>query len=566
MSLQIWLPLTEDLHNQGLLGNMTFSSANSELISGGIIGQNSYNFNGTSSRIYANSTYPTPLTNIMSLTCWAKLDSTATQNGYLCGLGKNNAAFMLMHYNKTSIICYYGGSSQITYNVTDYLDSWHHYAYISDGNKIFLYIDGILKVEKNFSGGSLGEEQCFSIGARNAGAIGTGAVFLKGQINDVRFYDHALSAKEVEEIAKGLVLHYKLDDRFCEPTTNLCNNLKAGGRTTLSTNPLMITTTGENADTYWYVQTSSALVGGNTYTLSLQCSGLAPGEYFQFGIGALSGANSCGQFVIYNGYNEKTFTLASGLDGVKQFILDDSSSSTNVRSKRISFYNVQLEEKDHATGYAGPGGSRAATIIYDSSGYNNNGTIVGSLATATPSPRYSCATKFDGNTTINPVPSFNVSGNLISEFSFTGWVNRTGQSTSSVTIYGGPIWAYTKADETTLYVTWYHAKADKSYTQNNWSTGLSFPLNTWIHIAIVFKDGIITLYKNGTYLKKTDRSDNGQYIRGNRGFTIGNSLQAQLSDFRVYSTALSADQVKEIYNTSMAIDNNGNIYARELVE
>jgi hypothetical protein len=31
-------------------------------------------------------------------------------------------------------------------------------------------------------------------------------------MNDFRIYDHALSTKEVEEIAKGLVLHYKLDD------------------------------------------------------------------------------------------------------------------------------------------------------------------------------------------------------------------------------------------------------------------------------------------------------------------------------------------------------------------
>jgi len=36
--------------------------------------------------------------------------------------------------------------------------------------------------------------------------------YFTGKINDVRIYDHALSTKEVEEIAKGLVLHYKLDN------------------------------------------------------------------------------------------------------------------------------------------------------------------------------------------------------------------------------------------------------------------------------------------------------------------------------------------------------------------
>jgi hypothetical protein len=32
-----------------------------------------------------------------------------------------------------------------------------------------------------------------------------------GRINDFRIYDHTCSAKEIEEVARGLAIHYKLD-------------------------------------------------------------------------------------------------------------------------------------------------------------------------------------------------------------------------------------------------------------------------------------------------------------------------------------------------------------------
>ena len=40
----------------------------------------------------------------------------------------------------------------------------------------------------------------------------------------MRIYDHCLSDKEVQEIAKGLILHYKLDDPYVE-NSNIINSI-----------------------------------------------------------------------------------------------------------------------------------------------------------------------------------------------------------------------------------------------------------------------------------------------------------------------------------------------------
>jgi hypothetical protein len=39
-------------------------------------------------------------------------------------------------------------------------------------------------------------------------------------MNDLRIYDHTCSAKEIAEIAKGLYIHYKLNESELEGTTN----------------------------------------------------------------------------------------------------------------------------------------------------------------------------------------------------------------------------------------------------------------------------------------------------------------------------------------------------------
>lgn len=71
---------------------------------------------------------------------------------------------------------------------------------------------------------------------------------------------------EIKQLQNPLVRHYVFNDRILEATTNLTVSCASGGRTT--TDGVSITTTGQNSDTYFYLNFSSALIQGTTYTIS----------------------------------------------------------------------------------------------------------------------------------------------------------------------------------------------------------------------------------------------------------------------------------------------------------
>lgn len=568
MSLQVWLPLNGDLHNQGLSG-LTATNNGATVNNNGKIGK-CYYFNGTSARISFPATtisYP------ISICAWIKGETITDSNteyifsyntatggtdGHNIGFGTYSGKLSIWHGGAVN---QYG--TALTNNV------WYHVAAVVTSSGYKLYLNG-QEVLSGTGTQNNKSSQFITLGARSnaAGGGSAGAAYyFKGYINDARVYNHALSPKEVEEIAKGLVLHYKLDDRFCEATTNLVTGLTSGGQTTVSNN--IVTTSGTNADTYFTVNLSENIANGTQYTI--QCYAEMPiGTTWTFPIGSQS--NSSLSWILKPGYNEYTFTANDISWGTKRIFLDDLSGSARSSGVQCKFYNFQLEKKNHATGFAGYGATRSPTTIYDSSGYSHNGTITGSLTAAAGSPRYDVATyTASGNTDYIQTPTLNLPGDQIT---LNFWFKSSNKTPGSD--YHMPLEAAANSNqayEMSIYKTGYLrgglVVAGTRKVDNCTSTKLTD--GSWHMCTMTYDGTTIKRYVDAVMEKSTAATGSlvtsTYFILGHYGSSTSYySKEAYTSDVRIYTTALTTDQVKELYNTSMSIDSNGNVYARELSE
>ncbi len=210
MSLQVWLPMTEDLRNQGL-SDVTITNYGATLNAVGKLG-GCYYFDGVDDRITIKGL---TLSNVWSYGCWVYADtSTRGWEGVivLSDTGSDGVTQMgfLMYPDGNRIQNTANGqwNSQIGWTY----GSWHHFFGTFDGSSLKTYIDGELINTKNITA-SLISRVNLVIGARTTNIDSTGAsLFFQGKISDVRIYDHCLSPMEVKRISQGLILHYPLNN------------------------------------------------------------------------------------------------------------------------------------------------------------------------------------------------------------------------------------------------------------------------------------------------------------------------------------------------------------------
>lgn len=579
MSLAVWLPLNGDLHNQGL-SSTTFS---------GIVAFKSYGkLGGQSLSLQNRITCSTPALNgvqFFSIAFWCRIEDNpdSTENwmdviGFTDQKSDNSANGQFrfetgylsdseggIHWHDNDIYAIIMGSNK--YNTAAQRNEWHHIVVTVANNSVKSYYDGALQ---NTQTTGLNKGHL-------TGSWWLGQSTTRGCIQDVRIYNHALSPKEVEEIAKGLVLHYPLNNNGLGNTNLALNTFYEMRPYTISSYSKKI----DNSSTDFF-----NLSVGDTYTCRAK---ITAGEKntrlrIQFYTDDNIRTSIFGNWITAGttGYSTITSTLTAEQRNYSQMdiLLDDGVKA----STSGEYGELKLEKGSIATPWC-PNNINT-NIIYDTSGYCNNGTVIGNLNTITPSPRYDVAAHLESS---SPTTNDNTGLTYIqtafrlttpTQMTICWWGHPesglSGNSNHAAWCTSASSSAPTDYDQTAFH---HRDKRFDICLNSASSTSLSltfnnYTLNEWHYYSVTYDGKIAILYKDGIETNRSTISSSEAplktfsylYIGFSKAGGVYRKTLGSYSDFRIYATALSAQQIKELYTTSMQIDSSGNIFARELVE
>lgn len=586
MALQLWLPLNGDVKNYGLKNINVLDHGTSEYNQGKIGKCRSFVGSG-----YLELTNSFGIESGKDFSCcyWIKEISNNTSPSfrvvYQCG------NLIIGHYNDCFNI-YNGSDLDFVYkcDTTDWVHCCLTYQ-LSD-NIMTIYINGIKCSTRQLKSLNGLSSATALIGKRN-----NETYLLEGYLNDFRLYDECLSPKQVKYISQAMICHYpmgnvdgKIGGRNLLRNSSMigerlkCDRSESCNRTTTlaySDDGFHIVTPSEgNANNgIVFVYDDFTRLGiniGNTITFSL----LVKGSYdsnkpfiniiFQndgttwYGKGTIQ--SSGGDFtptdvfqkiyVTYTLPTDKKYsskTMFLGIHGnmksdlyIKNLKLEKSSTSTP----------YTLAPEDNPPFYD--------NIIPDISGYQNNGEVTDSTCPtwSDDSPRYLGSYEFNGENQyisgLSPVSS------NTKEFTISFWTKLN--NTSGVMTF------YTARKGIGSGVALFFVNKNIRFDDNaqfafNYTCDLSS--NKWTHLCVTRNNTSKKLYINGKLVDSTSKVGDMQNI-GQR-FTIGGSssygngtadlnwLNGKLSDFRIYSTVLSDEDVLDLYQSSASLDSQGNL-------
>lgn len=191
-------------------------------------------------------------------------------------------------------------------------------------------------------------------------------------------------------------------------------------------------------------------------------------------------------------------------------------------------------------------------IEYDCSGYCNNGTKIGTFQYQNDTPKYDTSTYAQGGA------STHLEGIILpSEVKTVSLWIKCAKTVNSAIFNDRITGLQIGLINSLLYVN--SLASTKGFTTTHWKN------NEWNHVVVINNNGIRFCYVNGQ--AETQSGSSNYYIHNtdkfwlwNRSYDNNYPFKGNLSDLRIYCTALSLEDILLLYHNSVYIDNQGNIY------
>ena len=584
----------------GNSGNITASS--------GKFG-NGVSFNGSDDYASLSSTLP-QVTNQMSFSAWIKKDDTTgneriiNQNDTIFYVEVQTQVVQFRHLNV-------GDGATATGNVITSAGRWYLVTATYDGVYTTVYVDGALVAQES----STGNFGTFSgtpyIGKSSASADR----FFDGSIDDVRIYNRALSPREVRDLyafAPGPVGYWNFDEGSGQSANDISGNSNTGtlGSSASSDSADPSWATGKFGKALSFdgsndyvdrgtgptvVNTVEFWVNPTTTTeYPLDLNGTA---YVWLNAGTVTAQGFTSATIYVNGvvsstvsagvWNHVAVTTATSLNATDLDIgRIEGVGNHEGKIDEVRIYNYARTASQIAWDYnrGGPVGHwkfdecQGATAN-DSNGNNLSGTIASaaSLGTCTSSDgdmwkdgatgKFNSSLDFDNTVSDNVQIADNTLLRVTDELSVCAWV-KSAQTSMSGGIFEKTVGqtvntSYLLFASGSIY-RWRGLDATGLQTLDSLTT-LSTLQNSWAHVCGTFSksnSGAAVIYING----KSDNSTNfratslstgaGISYIGVLGQSAGVNIypyNGQIDDVRVYNYALTATQIKQLYNGGAAI-------------
>lgn len=621
--IQVWLPFEEkDLFkNKGLISDLGLYGRSYSLVEKSPVLKSCITFTGEDgSYVQGYKGFNDNKLRIQgdfSWCGWFKSTYNSSSENYLFSVNfyPGVSGYALKREEYSYII--YSSSSQLTFNASSSedgsLDTWHHIAYVRRNLKEFILVDGKIQAEVTSSSRPLmnytpSSNLTFGCQGDYTGERVDGS-FCSCSISDFRIYDHALSLKELSEIKKGLIVHYPMND---VTSTTSCNLLKGWRQTQgwyrnhvtsdlsferQKDKSLKITLsyTGTGSD-HWPLlnfKFCNNFIKGFTYDYSLK---------IRIDEGTRENVPNCWYRAARchnDWYGCSTMNILNTRDGewheyhLQQTLPSnfDANGTTINTSPIIELcfdnyatasikHNLVFYIKDLQIACSGEhvpfmDGAFATKTVYDTSGFGHHGAVTTESAPfiTTDSPRNDCGYYFNGTSNFIILPQ---ESKVTDHFSACVWASAEDWSTTSGRLFSSTESGGWNIENANGYIN-FSVYANGSYQHCTSSKKWSDLTSGWHHFAIVYDGCSSYLYIDGIiHCKKTffDEATPVTYNLNNTIFigaeatgdtsTVASGLYfaGRMSDFRLYGTALTSENILELYNKPISIDNCGKIFTQ----